>query len=63
MKEVSTMRKERMVMCVWVLMMALGLLAGSIGDPGAAAARNIAVGVNSENPPLGVRQGRENDRL
>jgi len=45
------MKKERMLMWVWVLLMALGLLAGSIGDPGAAAARNIAVGVNSENPP------------
>ena len=45
------MRNQRMVMWVWVLMMALGLLVGSAGDPGAAAARTITVGVNSENPP------------
>jgi len=35
------MRKQKMGVLVWVLMMALGLLAGSIGDPGVAAARNI----------------------
>lgn len=45
------MRKQWMVMLAWVVMMALGLLTGSTGDAGAAAAKAITVGVNSENPP------------
>lgn len=45
------MRKQWMVMLAWVVMMALGLLTGSTGDAGAAAAKTITVGVNSENPP------------